>query len=60
MLKLGSRVRYDRHDCVVVGRTIEAHSRCDLLFSVSGRIEQNVPEKDLEPYQLDLLDLEQG
>ena len=49
MLTLGSRVRYGGDDCIVVGRTIEMHSRYDLLFSASGRIEQNVPEKDLEP-----------
>jgi hypothetical protein len=49
MLTLGSRARYHGHDCIVVGRTLEAHSRYDLLFPVSRRIEQNVPEKDLEP-----------
>jgi hypothetical protein len=49
MLRLGSRVRYDEHDCIVVGRTIEAHSRYDLLFPVSRRIEWNVLETDLEP-----------
>jgi hypothetical protein len=48
MLTLGSRARYQGHDCIVVGRTIEAHSRYDLLFSTSRRIEQNVLEKDLE------------
>jgi hypothetical protein len=53
MLTLRSRVRYDGHDCIVVGRTIEAHSRYDLLFLVSRRIEQNVPEKDLEPCSID-------
>ena len=49
MLKLGSRARYHGHDCIVVGRTFEAHSRYDLLFPAPRRIEQNVPEKDLEP-----------
>ena len=44
MLTLGSRARYQGHDCIVVGRTIEAHSRYDLLFPASRRIEQNVPE----------------
>ncbi len=53
MLTLGSRVRYGGDDCIVVGRTIEMHSRYDLLFSASGRIEQNVPEKDLEPCSSD-------
>jgi hypothetical protein len=53
MLTLGSRVRYGGDDCIVVGRTIEMHSRYDLLFSASGRIEQNVPEKDLEPCSID-------
>ena len=53
MMKLGSRVRYDGHDCVVVGRTIEARSKYDLLFPASRRIEQNVPEKDLEPYPIE-------
>ena len=53
MLKLGSRAGYQGHDCIVVGRTIEAHSRYDLLFLVSRRIEQNVPEKDLEPCSID-------
>ena len=48
MLTLGSRARYQGHDCIVVGRTIEAHPRYDLLFPASRRIEQNVPEKDLE------------
>jgi hypothetical protein len=48
MLTLGSRARYDGHDCIVVGRTIEAHSQYDFLFPVSHRIEQDVPEKDLE------------
>jgi hypothetical protein len=48
MLRLGSRARYQGHDCIVVGRTIEAHPRYDLLFPVSRRIEQNVLEKDLE------------
>jgi hypothetical protein len=60
MLRLGSRVRYDGHDCIVVGRTIEAHSRYDLLFPVSRRIEWNVLETDLEPYQFELLDPEQS
>ena len=53
MLTLGSRVRYGGDDCIVVGRTIEMHSRYDLLFSASGWIEQNVPEKDLEPCSSD-------
>lgn len=53
MLTLGSRARYHGHDCIVVGRTLEAHSRYDLLFPASRRIEQNVPEKDLEPCSLD-------
>ena len=53
MLRLGSRAQYQGHDCIVVGRTIEAHSRYDLLFLVSRRIEQNVPEKDLEPCSID-------
>ena len=53
MLTLGSRARYDGHDCIVVGRTIEAHSRYDLLFPAARRIEQNVPEKDLEPCSID-------
>jgi hypothetical protein len=53
MLSLGSRVRYRGNDCIVVGRTREMHSRYDLLFSASGRIEQNVPEKDLEPCSID-------
>jgi hypothetical protein len=53
MLTLGSRARYDGHDCIVVGRTIEAHSRYDLLFPASRRIEQNVPAKDLEPCSID-------
>jgi hypothetical protein len=48
MLRLGSRARYQDHDCIVVGRTIEAHPRYDLLFPASRRIEQNVLEKDLE------------
>jgi hypothetical protein len=37
MLTLGSRARYHDHDCIVVGRTIEAHSRYDLLFPASRR-----------------------
>ena len=49
MLTLGSKAKYGDHDCIVVGRTIEAHSRYDVLFPASRRIEQNVPEKDLEP-----------
>ena len=53
MLTLGSRVRYDGHDCIVVGRTIEAHSRYDLLFPILRRIKQNVLEKDLEPCSID-------
>jgi len=53
MLSLVSRVRYRGNDCIIVGRTREAHSRYDLLFSASGRIEQNVPEKDLEPCSSD-------
>ena len=53
MLTLGSRARYDGHDCIVVGRTIEAHCRYDLLFPASRRIEQNVREKDLEPCSID-------
>jgi len=35
MLRLGSRARYQGHDCIVVGRTIKAHSRYDLLFPAS-------------------------
>ena len=53
MLSLGSRVRYGGDDYIVVGRTFEAHSRYDLLFAASGRIEQNVPEEDLEPGSID-------
>jgi hypothetical protein len=53
MLPLGSRARYDNHDCIVVGRTIEAHSRYDLLFPASRRIEQNVLEKDLGSCSVD-------
>ena len=53
MLTLGSRARYDGHDCIVVGRTIEAHSRYDLLFPASGRIKQKVPKEDLEPCSID-------
>ena len=49
MLTLGSKAKYGNHDCIVVGRTIEAHSRYDLLFPSSRRVELNVPEKDLEP-----------
>ncbi len=45
MLSLGSRVRYRGNDCIVVGRTRETHSRYDLLFPASGRIEQNVLER---------------
>ena len=55
MLTLGSRARYQGHDCIVVGRTIEAHSRYDLLFPASRRIEQNVPENDLESCPVDPL-----
>ena len=55
MLTLGSRARYHDHDCIVVGRTIEAHSRYDLLFPASRRIEQNVPENDLESCPVDPL-----
>ena len=36
-------------DVYIVGRTIEAHSRYDLLFPSSHRVELNVPEEDLEP-----------
>jgi hypothetical protein len=50
MLTLGSKAKYGNHDCIVVGRTIEAHSRYDLLFPSSRRVELNVPEKDLEPF----------
>ena len=50
MLTLGSKAKYGNHDCIVVGRTIEAHSRYDLLFISSRRVELNVPEKDLEPF----------
>lgn len=53
MLTLGSRARYGNHDCIVVGRTIEAHSRYDVLFPASRRVELNVPEKDLEPASAD-------
>lgn len=49
MLTLGSKAKYGNHDCIVVGRTIEAHSRYDLLFPTSRRVELNVPEEDLEP-----------
>ena len=55
MLTLRSRVKYDGHDCIVVGRTIEAHSRYDLLFPASRRIEQNVLENDLESCSVDPL-----
>jgi hypothetical protein len=55
MLTLGSRAGYRGDDCIVVGRTIEMHRRYDVLFPVSRRIEQNVPEKDLEPCPIDLL-----
>ena len=53
MLTLGSKAKYGNHDCIVVGRTIEAHSRYDLLFPSSHRVELNVPEKDLEPLPTD-------
>jgi hypothetical protein len=53
MLTLGSKAKYGNHDCIVVGRTIEAHSRYDLLFPASRRVELNVPEKDLEPASTD-------
>jgi hypothetical protein len=53
MLTLGSRARYDGHDCIVVSRTIEADCRYDLLFPASRRIEQNVLEEDLEPCSID-------
>jgi hypothetical protein len=53
MLTLGSRARYGNHDCIVVGRTIEADARYDLLFPASRRIEQNVPGRDLEPLPID-------
>jgi len=53
MLTLGSKAKYGNHDCIVVGRTIEAHSRYDLLFPSSRRVELNVPEKDLEPASAD-------
>lgn len=53
MLTLGSKAKYGNHDCIVVGRTIEAHSRYDLLFPASRRVELNVPEKDLEPASAD-------
>ena len=53
MLTLGSKAKYGNHDCIVVGRTIEAHSRYDLLFPASRRVELNVPEKDLEPSSAD-------
>ena len=53
MLTLGSKAKYGDHDCIVVGRTIEAHSRYDLLFPASRRVELNVPEKDLEPASAD-------
>ena len=55
MLTLRSRVRYDGHDCIVVGRTFEAHSRYDLLFPVSRRIERNVLERDLASCSTDHL-----
>ena len=51
MLTLGSKAKYGNHDCIVVGRTIEAHSRYDLLFPSSRRVELNVPEKDLDARQ---------
>ena len=53
MLTLGSKAKYGNHDCIVVGRTIEAHSRYDLLFPSSRRVELNVPEEDLEPSSTD-------
>jgi hypothetical protein len=53
MLTLGSKAKYGDHDCIVVGRTIEAHSRYDLLFPSSRRVELNVPEKDLVPSSTD-------
>ena len=53
MLSLGSRVRYRGDDCIVVGRTLEMHSRYDLLFPASGRIKQKVLKKDLEPCSID-------
>jgi hypothetical protein len=53
MLSLGSRVRYRGNDCIVVGRTREAHSRYDLLFPGSGRIKQKVLKEDLEPCSID-------
>ena len=53
MLTLGSKTKYGDHDCIVVGRTIEAHSRYDLLFPSSRRVELNVPEKDLVPSSTD-------
>ena len=53
MLTLGSKAKYGSHDCIVVGRTIEAHSRYDLLFPSSRRVELNVPEEDLEPSATD-------
>jgi hypothetical protein len=53
MLTLGSKAKYGNHDCIVVGRTIEAHSRYDLLFPTSRRVELNVLEKDLEPFPTD-------
>ena len=55
MLTLGSRARYHDHDCIVVGRTIEAHSRYDLLFPASRRIGQNVHVNDLEICPVDPL-----
>ena len=51
MLTLGSKAKYGNHDCIVVGRTIEAHSRYDLLFPSSRRVELNVPEEDLKDHQ---------
>jgi hypothetical protein len=55
MLKLGSKVRYEGHNCIVVGRTFEAHPRYDLLFPVSRRIERNVLERDLKSCSTDYL-----
>ena len=52
-LSLGSRVRYRGNDCIVVGRTREAHSPYDLLFPASGRIKQKVLKEDLEPCSID-------
>ena len=52
MLSLGSRVRYRGNDCIVVGRTREAHSHT-IFVPGSGRIKQKVLKEDLEPWSID-------